>query len=310
MGVRPWAGRSPLCTLIIALAPSFSVDELPAVTVPPSRKADGACPVAPDWCPHVALRLARQRRSPSAFGCGHRHDLGIKRTPGLSRRAPSRGSRGRRRLDRRERCPSDRRCSRPYTPWPRAETSPPSWDSGTATPSRCPRGLHSPPWGVGSARHRVGRSGHPLHAACDEDVAVTAACSTEGLVDRLEAGGTEPIDRHTRHGLGNPGEQGSHPCDVAVVFSRLVRAAHEHVVDVDRIQAGLFDHGRDGPGQQVIGRTVLQPPMKRPIAVRRGVQITTSRMALSSISRRRVQGRGCPDHRCCRGRRWPPLQPP
>ena len=80
-------------------------------------------------------------------------------------------------------------------------------------------------------RHDPGRAAHRLDAAGRERSPSPSWTARAALVDRLEAGGAEPVDGHARHLRRQAGEQHRHPRDVAVVLAGLVGGAHVDVVD-------------------------------------------------------------------------------
>ena len=102
-------------------------------------------------------------------------------------------------------------------------------------------------------QHHERRARHRLDAARQHELRLAEPDLARGLDDGLEPGRAEPVDGHARHLLGQPGEQARHARDVAVVLARLVRAAHEDLVDRSGIEAVALDRRRDHAGGQVIG---------------------------------------------------------
>src|SRR6185369_3144666 len=79
--------------------------------------------------------------------------------------------------------------------------------------------------GLGVLGHAVGRAGHALDPARDQDVRLAAADGAGRLVDGGERAGAKAVRRDARHAVRQAGEQGAHAGDVAVVLARLVGAA-------------------------------------------------------------------------------------
>ena len=74
-------------------------------------------------------------------------------------------------------------------------------------------------------------AGHVFHASGDHEVGIAHVECPGGMDGGRHAGGTEAVDGLARYCMGKPGKEQSHPGDVAVVLSRLIRAAHEDITD-------------------------------------------------------------------------------
>jgi hypothetical protein len=115
----------------------------------------------------------------------------------------------------------------------------------------------------------VGRAAHRLHAGADRELGVAGHDGTGGLGDGLQAGAAEPVHRHARHGLREAGEEHGHARHVSVVLARLVRAAHEDVVDVRGVDVMGRDELREHVGGEVVGADAGELPA---VAAERGAQ--------------------------------------
>ncbi len=101
--------------------------------------------------------------------------------------------------------------------------------------------------------HHEGRAGHRFHPAREREVDVAGPDRPGGGAHRVEAGGAEPVQRHARHALGQPGEQQAHAGDVAVVLARLVGAAEKDFFDA-LLEGGMAVQERaEGDRREVIG---------------------------------------------------------
>src|SRR6185369_15133854 len=99
----------------------------------------------------------------------------------------------------------------------------------------------------------VGRAGHALDPARDQDVRLAAADGAGRLVDGGERAGAKAVRRDARHAVRQAGEQGAHAGDVAVVLARLVGAAEIDLLDGVGSDAGLFHRGPDDVPGQIVG---------------------------------------------------------
>ena len=113
----------------------------------------------------------------------------------------------------------------------------------------------------------VRRAAHRFHAARDVHVALPRLDHARGHVDRLQAGGAEPVHRRTGHGLRKPRDQRGHARDVSVVLAGLVGGAEVDVVDERRVDARAVHHRADRVRGQVIradgGERPAVPPHGR-----------------------------------------------
>jgi hypothetical protein len=85
--------------------------------------------------------------------------------------------------------------------------------------------------GLGGLGHDEGRAGHALDAARDHHVALARGDGAVRVLDRLEPGAAEAVDRDSGDLVGQPREQQRHASDVAVVLAGLVGGAEDHLVD-------------------------------------------------------------------------------
>ena len=108
--------------------------------------------------------------------------------------------------------------------------------------------------------HHVGRSGHRLHAAGDENVAVADGNRVGGRIDRLEPTAAQAVDGEPGDLHRQPGQQEGHASDVAVVLAGLVGATHDHVLDQRRVDTRTGDERADDRGSQIVGPDRRQRP--------------------------------------------------
>ena len=238
-----------------APAPSLMPELLPAVTVPPSRKAglQSRQPLDGGVRAGVLVAVDDERL---ALAAGARSPARSRRRSGRPRWRPRRAA----------------GCASAKASWssrvtssarPRSRPSRPSSTGGAAsasaglakrqprvvsTSSRLPRSK-----AVSALSIDVGRAGHRLHAAGHEHVAVADHDRVGGRVDRLEAGAAQPVDGLAGDLDGEAGQQAGHARHVAVVLAGLVGAAEDHVVDAGGVDAGLGHSGPDGQRGQVVG---------------------------------------------------------
>src|SRR2546426_1006232 len=128
------------------------------------------------------------------------------------------------------------------------------------TEGRVPSG-HVAHGAVEILRDRVRRPGHALDAARDEGLALADLDGPRRRVDRREAGRAEAVERHRRHGHGEPREQRGHPRDVAVVLPGLVRAAQVDLLNERGIDARAAHDLADDERRQVVRPDILQRPV-------------------------------------------------
>ena len=85
--------------------------------------------------------------------------------------------------------------------------------------------------GVRRLGHHPGSAGHALDPAGDEKVAVIGLDGSSSLVDRLQSGPAQTIDRGAWNRIGQPCEKGRVARDVAGILARLVGTAEIDVFD-------------------------------------------------------------------------------
>ena len=101
-------------------------------------------------------------------------------------------------------------------------------------------------------RRHERRPRHRLDAARDEEVAVARDHGVARADDGAQPRGAEPVDRHARDAVGQPGEQRREPRHVAVVLAGLVRAAEPDVLDLGRVDARALDRRGDRERGEVV----------------------------------------------------------
>ncbi len=106
--------------------------------------------------------------------------------------------------------------------------------------------------GVGDhvAVHLLLHAGDALDATADEDVALAGDDALRRQRDGLQAAAAEAVDGHAAGGDRQPGTQGDLARDVGASGAFGVGAAHDHVVDFGRIDAGALDGGLDREAAQ------------------------------------------------------------
>ena len=83
---------------------------------------------------------------------------------------------------------------------------------------------------------------HALDATGDGQIHVAGADRPGGGTDGIHAAGAEPVDRGPRDIDRQACQQSGHARDVAVVFARLVGAAHDDIIDTRPIHRGVPLH--------------------------------------------------------------------
>ncbi len=83
--------------------------------------------------------------------------------------------------------------------------------------------------GGGFAHHKR-RTGHRLHAARNQQIAVARPDSACGKTNRVQPGAAQAVDGGPGDRLRQPGQQCRHTRHVAVIFPRLVGAAEDHII--------------------------------------------------------------------------------
>src|SRR5690606_7169977 len=98
------------------------------------------------------------------------------------------------------------------------------------------------------------RAAHAFGPASQHQTGFSSTNGARRRTDCIQPGTTQAVDGRARYFSGQTSQQGRHACHVAVVFTRLVRAAEENIVDrvpVDGIIA--FHQGTNHDGAKVIG---------------------------------------------------------
>src|SRR5262249_60225949 len=102
----------------------------------------------------------------------------------------------------------------------------------------------------------AGSAGHALDAAGPEEVAVVGLNGSCGLVDCLQSGPAQTIDRGAWNRIGQPREKRRVARDVAGILTRLVRTAEIDIFDFFLVDSGFVDQFSDDVSAQVIGSNV------------------------------------------------------
>ena len=102
-------------------------------------------------------------------------------------------------------------------------------------------------------RHDQRRAAHRLDAARDDDVGVAGEHRVGRGDDGRQPGRAQPVQRDAGDRVGEAREQRAHPRDVAVVLTRLVRAAEVDVVDRPSVDSCPLDRGADRRPGEVVG---------------------------------------------------------
>ena len=89
--------------------------------------------------------------------------------------------------------------------------------------------------------HHALHAGNAFHAASDEHIAFAGDHALRGGRDGLQAAGAEAIDGHSRHADRAAGAQCDLACDVHAGRAFWIGAAHQHVLDFGRVDAGARD---------------------------------------------------------------------
>ena len=247
-----------------AIAPSFSGEELPAVTVPPVLKADGSA------ASRSAVVSGTHRLVPGHALDGHHvvvvqalvpclvGELVAAQGPGVLLVAP------------------DAELGRDPLGAGTQGVRPVAWEARVdhAPAHRRLVHLHRLGQRLVRLRYDVRRPAHALDATRDHVTGVADRESPRSLHDGLSAGGAQPVDRAPRNRHRKVGEQGRHPADVAVLLAGAVRVAVDHVVDLGRVQrrvaAGPARAGGAPPGRPCGRRTGRRGSARTGCGRRRG----------------------------------------
>ena len=122
---------------------------------------------------------------------------------------------------------------------------------------------------------QVGRVGHRLHAAGQDDVGRAGQDQVVGQHGGLHARAADLVDGGGAGGVGQAGAaRGLAGGRLALAGGQ--DAAHQHLVDALRRQAGAVERGADRVRAQSAGRpTPASSPWKRPSGVRAAETMTT-----------------------------------
>ena len=111
--------------------------------------------------------------------------------------------------------------------------------------------------------HQVRRVGHRLHAAGDDDVALTGTNQLVGERDGVDARQADLVDGDRRY-VHRDAALDCRLASRALTGPGLEHLAHDHVVDSRRIDTRLGERGFDGDTAQIGGGLVLQAPEQAP----------------------------------------------
>ncbi len=101
--------------------------------------------------------------------------------------------------------------------------------------------------------HHPRRAAHRLRAAGQVELTLAEAKRPGGAVDCLEPRGAEPVHGHARDLDRKACEQRRHPRDVAVVLAGLVGGAPVDVGDALGVEPGALERGADRVGGEIVG---------------------------------------------------------
>lgn len=111
--------------------------------------------------------------------------------------------------------------------------------------------------------HHEGRARHGFDAARNRKLHLAGADGAAGGTDRIETGGTEPVQGLARNGIRQARKQERHACHVAVVLAGLVGTAEEDLVNLCPIEIGVLGHQcLDRGRRQVVGTHLGERPAK------------------------------------------------
>ena len=126
----------------------------------------------------------------------------------------------------------------------RAELArPPGRRTARSQPGDSANGVVKPYCWATSIAAEIGIARHVLQAAGDDEVLGAGHDALRGEVHGLLRGAALPVDGHAGHVVGQPGDQPGGAGDVAGLRADGVAAAHDHVVDGARVDAGALDEG-------------------------------------------------------------------
>ena len=102
--------------------------------------------------------------------------------------------------------------------------------------------------------HDEGRARHAFHATGNHQFSFTRANGAPGHANGVQAGAAQAVHSATGYVHGQTSEQRHHACDVAVVFTGLVGAAIQHVINGGPVHTRVaLYQGAQRNGTQIIG---------------------------------------------------------
>ena len=110
---------------------------------------------------------------------------------------------------------------------------------------------------VAALLEQVRRVGHRLLAAGDDDLELTCADELVGERDGVDAGEADLVDAQRRDVHGDAGLDGCLPCG-DLPLTGVEDLAHDHVVDVLRVDARLVEGALDGEAAEVGAAEALE----------------------------------------------------
>ena len=132
------------------------------------------------------------------------------------------------------------------------------------------------------------RPRHRFHAGGDRDVIGAGHDALGGEVQRLLGGPALAVNRGAGHGLGPARCQDGVAADVEGLLGDLHDAAHDHVVDLGRVELVALRHRLEGLGGQVDGVPVAQLAVALPAGGPDGVDDDCGGHGVSSQSGRPI----------------------
>jgi hypothetical protein len=145
----------------------------------------------------------------------------------------------------------------------------------------------------GTAVRTHGHAGHGLHTAGDHQVLPARGDLLRGDIHRLETGGAEAIELHAGDGLVPVGVLHDHLGDVRALLADGGDAAHDHVVDVGRIEIVAIAQGTEQAGAEIDGLDFVQAAAGLSLAARRAHRVVNiGCVGHSGSPSRRITGRG------------------
>ncbi|MNM91164.1 hypothetical protein D3C81_1034570 [compost metagenome] len=102
-----------------------------------------------------------------------------------------------------------------------------------------------------------------LHAAADGDAHLARHDALGRHADTHQARGAHPVQGHARHAVRQTAGVGTKPADVVGLGALLDRRAHDHILDVSRLDAGALDHRAHHMSAQHRGLGIVERSAKR-----------------------------------------------